>query len=74
MQNWIHRRAATVAVIATGVIACLNLSGCNSLYGEGATAGAGIAGAAIAGSVTNNAAVAAGIGLGAVAAARAGVQ
>jgi hypothetical protein len=50
------------------------LSGCTSLYSEGATAGAGIAGAAVAGSITNNAAVATGIGLGAVAAARAGVQ
>jgi len=50
------------------------LSGCGSLYSESATAGAGIAGAAIAAKVTNNAAVATGIGLGAVAAARAGVQ
>jgi hypothetical protein len=50
------------------------LAGCNSLYSEGATAGAGVAGAAVAGQVTHNAATAAGIGLGAVAAARAGVQ
>jgi hypothetical protein len=50
------------------------LSGCNSLYSEGATTGAGIAGAALAAKVTTNAAVATGIGLGAVAGAKAGVQ
>lgn len=61
-----------LAVVAVAVSSAL--SGCSSLYTEGATAGAGIAGAAIAGQVTNNAAVATGIGLGAVAAARAGVQ
>jgi hypothetical protein len=64
--------AAVLAVLAVAVSSAL--SGCSSLYTEGATAGAGIAGAAIAGQVTNNAAVATGIGLGAVAAARAGVQ
>ena len=61
---------ATLGLCATAMA----LSGCSSLYAESATAGAGIAGAAIAGSITNNAAVATGIGLGAVAAARAGVQ
>src|SRR5262245_41913961 len=60
--------ALVVAAVATA------LSGCSSLYSESATTGAGIAGAAIAGSVTNNAAVATGIGLGIVAAAHAGVQ
>jgi hypothetical protein len=50
------------------------VSGCNSLYSEGVTTGAGIAGAAIAGKVTDNAAAATGIGLGVVAAAKAGVQ
>lgn len=64
--------AAVLAVFAVAVSSAL--SGCSSLYTEGATAGAGIAGAAIAAQVTNNAAVATGIGLGAVAAARAGVQ
>ncbi|MFM0475033.1 hypothetical protein PQR29_17625 [Paraburkholderia strydomiana] len=64
--------AAKLAVLALAVSSAL--SGCSSLYTEGATAGAGIAGAAIAAQVTNNAAVATGIGLGAVAAARAGVQ
>ncbi|MFM0466301.1 hypothetical protein [Paraburkholderia strydomiana] len=64
--------AVKLAVLALAVSSAL--SGCSSLYTEGATAGAGIAGAAIAAQVTNNAAVATGIGLGAVAAARAGVQ
>ncbi|MGN8108536.1 hypothetical protein ACTJLB_11175 [Paraburkholderia sp. 22098] len=64
--------AAKLVVLALAVSSAL--SGCSSLYTEGATAGAGIAGAAIAAQVTNNAAVATGIGLGAVAAARAGVQ
>ncbi|TCF98966.1 hypothetical protein BZM26_21940 [Paraburkholderia strydomiana] len=64
--------AAKLAVLALAVSSAL--SGCSSLYTEGATAGAGIAGAAIAAQVTNNAAVATGIGLGAVAAAKAGVQ
>jgi hypothetical protein len=77
MQKSIHRRppnAVALAMLLTGVIACSTLSGCSSLYSEGAVAGAGITGAAIAGSVTRNAAVATGIGLGAVAAAKAGVQ
>lgn len=70
------RRSNAVVLIATllSVCAAASLTGCSSLYGESATAGAGIAGAAIAGAVTNNAAVATGIGLGAVAAAKAGVQ
>src|SRR5258706_9421984 len=79
MSNRMHRangalrlRVATLAALV--VVTSVTLSGCNSLYSEGATAGAGIAGAAIASSVTKNAAVATGIGLGAVAAARAGVQ
>lgn len=69
------RRPPRVASLAlAGAALSLLLSACNSLYSEGATAGAGIAGAAVAAKVTNNAAVATGIGLGAVAAARAGVQ
>ena len=73
-RSAVRRRpdAAVLAVLAVAVSSAL--SGCSSLYTEGATAGAGIAGAAIAAQVTNNAAVATGIGLGAVAAARAGVQ
>ncbi|TKC83203.1 hypothetical protein FAZ69_25620 [Trinickia terrae] len=61
----------TAVLVLTGASI---LSGCNSLYSQGATAGAGIAGAAVASKVTNNAAVATGIGLGAVAGAKAGVQ
>jgi hypothetical protein len=49
-------------------------SGCTSLYSEGAQTGAGIAGAAVAAQITHNATVATGIGLGFVAAAKAGVQ
>ncbi|WP_369050696.1 hypothetical protein [Burkholderia gladioli] len=67
------RRAASLTLAGAALLSTL-LSGCNSLYSEGATAGAGIAGAAVAAKVTNNAAVATGIGLGVVAAARAGVQ
>ena len=70
MQNAMRRFAATVIAAA----AIVDLNGCSSMYSEGATAGAGIAGAAVASKVTSNAAVATGIGLGAVAAARAGVQ
>jgi hypothetical protein len=50
------------------------LSGCGSLYTETAVTTAGIAGAVVATKVTRNAAVASGIGLAAVAGARAGVQ
>lgn len=70
-----YRRCAAWALIAaTAALSLGGLGGCSSLYSEGAQAGAGIAGAAIAAKVTDNAAVATGIGLGAVAAARAGVQ
>ena len=62
-------------LLIPGLVACsLSLSACDSLYSAGADAGAGIAGAAVASKVTHNAAVATGIGLGAVAAANAGVQ
>ncbi|MFM0070403.1 hypothetical protein PQQ86_04420 [Paraburkholderia sediminicola] len=67
-------RPNTTALVALAVAITSALSGCSSLYSEGATAGAGIAGAALAAKVTSNAAVATGIGLGALAAARAGVQ
>ncbi|WP_454805186.1 hypothetical protein [Paraburkholderia fungorum] len=67
-------RPNAAALVALAVAITSALSGCSSLYTEGATAGAGVAGAALAAKVTNNAAVATGIGLGAVAAARAGVQ
>lgn len=54
--------------------ALLGLSGCSSVVTEGGSAAAGVAGTVIATKVTNNAAVAAGIGLGVQAAARAGIQ
>ena len=50
------------------------LTGCGSLFREASSVAAGIGGAALASKVTDNAAVAAGIGLGVQAAARAGVQ
>ncbi|MPW04163.1 hypothetical protein GCT19_00625 [Paraburkholderia sp. CNPSo 3155] len=68
------KRPHVTALLALALAVSSALSGCSSLYSEGAVAGAGIAGAAVAGKVTSNAAVATGIGLGAVAAARAGVQ
>lgn len=50
------------------------LTGCGSLFRESSSVAAGVGGAALAAQVTDNAAVAAGIGLGVQAAARAGVQ
>lgn len=67
------RRALMAGAFCT-TLGTAMLSGCSSMYSEGATAGAGIAGAALASKVTRNAAVATGIGLGTVAAAKAGVQ
>jgi hypothetical protein len=68
------KRPHATVLIALALAVSSALSGCSSLYSEGAVAGAGVAGAALANKVTSNAAVATGIGLGAVAAARAGVQ
>jgi hypothetical protein len=59
-------------IVLSGLLA--SLGGCGSLLTEGASAGAGIGGAAVANAVTKNGAVVAGIGLGAQAAAMAGVQ
>ncbi|WP_432711237.1 hypothetical protein [Paraburkholderia acidicola] len=82
MPNRMHRAARalppglaslTALTLALAALSA-SLGGCSSLYSEGAVAGAGIGGAALASKVTHNAAVATGIGLGAVAAARAGVQ
>lgn len=55
-------------------LSALALSGCSSLMSEGTTAAAGIGGAALAAKVTDNAAVATGIGLGVQAGARAALQ
>jgi hypothetical protein len=68
------RAGANATVLFVATILAFFSSGCSSIYTESADAGAGIAGAALASTVTHNAAVATGIGLGAVAAARAGVQ
>jgi uncharacterized protein YceK len=56
------------------LVALLLLGGCSSLLTQSAGAGAGVGGAAIANALTTNGAVTAGIGLGAQAAATAGVQ
>jgi len=65
---------ATCSALAAALVVTTSLTGCNALYSEGATTGAGIGGAALAAKVTSNAAVATGIGLGVLAAAKAGVQ
>ena len=64
-------KAPSVAVAAA--LACV-VSGCSSIVNTGAGEIAGIGGAAMADAVTSSAGVAAGIGLGAHAAARAGVS
>lgn len=59
------------------LVACslpLCMAGCSSLLSEGSATAAGVAGTAVAASVTKNAAVSAGIGLGVLAAADAGVR
>lgn len=60
--------------MAISLALCLSVSGCGSLFNEGAAAGAGVGGALVASKITNNAAVASGIGLGALAGAQAGVK
>lgn len=68
-------RSFHAAVHLCSIAAFLVLaSGCSSVVNTSAGELAGIAGAALAGAVTHNAGVAAGIGLGAQAGARAGVQ
>jgi hypothetical protein len=71
-----HHAIMPPRALAAVALGCLGLSlgGCSSLMMEGATAGAGIAAAAAAGSTTDNPAVTAGVGLGAHAAARAAVK
>jgi flavin-binding protein dodecin len=63
-----------LALVLTFVSCSTILGGCRSILAEGASAGAGVAGASIAHGVTDNAGVITGIGLGVQAAARAGVQ
>ena len=59
---------------AVGAAGALVLGGCSSLISEGSSAGAGIAGGALANAVTSNAGVAAGIGIGVQAITRTAVQ
>lgn len=67
--NRSSQRPGRVAARARGALAgvlalvCLGLTGCGSLLSEGTADAAGIAGAGIASSVTNNATLATGIGL-----------
>ena len=56
------------------LLGCGALTGCGALLAEGTATGAGIAGAGISGSVTHNAALATGIGLGVQAVADTGLQ
>jgi len=65
-----HRRVARLFCISL----VMTLTGCQSLVLEGSSAGAGIAGAAVAQKVTDNAAVTTGIGVGVQAATRSAVQ
>jgi hypothetical protein len=65
-----RRHLALGALLAASVAA----TGCSSLVGEGSADAAGVGGAALASTVTHNAAVATGIGLGVQSAALAGVQ
>lgn len=65
------RSAGTLTLCLAGG---LGMGACSSLLSEGAATTAGIGGTAIAGSVTRNAAVASGIGLGVLAAGQAGVK
>jgi hypothetical protein len=67
-------KCTLLAALVATVSVTTGLTGCNALYSEGATTGAGIGGAALAAKVTSNAAVATGLGLGVLAAAKAGVQ
>jgi hypothetical protein len=65
------KKRLLAGLMAAGVMV---LSGCSSLVTEGSSAGAGIAGAALANTVTKNAGVAAGIGIGVQAITRTAVQ
>lgn len=62
-----------IRLVTLGITLVL-LSGCTSMLSETTSAGAGIAGTAIASKVTDNATVATGIGLGVQAAASAGLK
>ncbi|MQR01732.1 hypothetical protein [Glaciimonas soli] len=69
-----QQQAKKVSAVVIMLCVAIGLSGCNSLLTEGSASAAGVGGAALATAVTNNAAVATGIGLGVQAGARAGLQ
>lgn len=66
------RHSSFPGLLAAAVALCT--AGCSSLLSEGSATAAGVAGTAVAASVTKNAAAAAGIGLGVLAAAQSGVR
>lgn len=70
----LSKRIRVPAGIAAMTALCLSTTGCGSVFNESAAAGAGVGGAVLASKVTHNAAVASGIGLGALAGAEAGVK
>ena len=65
-RHWIGCAAVVMAAMAT--------SGCSSLLAESGSAVAGIASGSIASAITDNAGIAAGIGIGVQAATRSGIQ
>ena len=65
-----HRTRTIVA----GLALLGSLGGCSSFLTEGTSAAAGVTGAALANSITSNGAVAAGVGIGVQAVAKAGLQ
>ena len=67
------RQASFLGLLAAAGVA-LSTAGSSSLLSVGSATAAGVAGPAVAASVTDNAAVAAGIGLGVLAAAQSGVK
>jgi hypothetical protein len=67
------RQPAFLGLLAAAAVALCS-AGCSSLLSEGSATAAGVAGTAVAASVTKNAAAAAGIGLGVLAAAQSGVR
>lgn len=67
------RKALSLNALLVSSVALLT-GGCSSLLSEGSATAAGVAGTAVAATVTKNAAVSAGIGLGVLAAAQSGVR
>lgn len=71
MHRYKANRTAIAAMASAGLLA---MTGCSSFLQQGAGAVAGVGGAAVAASVTSDAAVATGIGVGVQSLAQAGVQ